>query len=299
MTKEVSIRENRDFKGVWIPRELYENTELSWNEKIILIEIDSLSKNGECFASNQHFADLLGISKKRVEALISELRKNGYISSIVKYKTGSKEVEKRILHVADPHTFSNQIPYPQKQGEGILENEDAPTLENEGDKNTYTNNTFEESKDINTKESIPEDMLYFPSVERDSGDWRWKSSKQYIAYIEKVMPKYIREIASEWGKDSDNAYMIFLDIFKRYFEQYRIYNDSFHPWYRKETIKEVIDSLFKHFGKLNCTEVREYMEQFFSHEKLRCKPMKVFASENMLSVLENEITGDWSEAMFN
>ena len=37
----------RDFKGVWIPKEFYLNRDLSWAEKILLFEIDSLDNFNE------------------------------------------------------------------------------------------------------------------------------------------------------------------------------------------------------------------------------------------------------------
>jgi hypothetical protein len=38
------MKENRDFKGVWIPKEIWINTDLSIIEKVLLVEIDSLDK---------------------------------------------------------------------------------------------------------------------------------------------------------------------------------------------------------------------------------------------------------------
>jgi hypothetical protein len=87
----------RDFKGVWIPKEIYLNDKMNWSEKILLVEIDSLAKNGECFASNEHFAKFLGISKRQVQHLLASLKEKGYITTINIYKQGSKEVEKRII----------------------------------------------------------------------------------------------------------------------------------------------------------------------------------------------------------
>ena len=89
----------RDFKGVWIPKEIYLNENLSWSERILLIEIDSLDTENGCFASNDHFAKHLMISKDRVSRIISQLTKKGLITSQTIYKKDSKEVEKRILAV--------------------------------------------------------------------------------------------------------------------------------------------------------------------------------------------------------
>ena len=69
----------RDFKGVWIPKEIYLNKELSWTDKILLLEIDSLDNEDGCFASNAYFSELLGISQINVSKSISKLKKLGYI----------------------------------------------------------------------------------------------------------------------------------------------------------------------------------------------------------------------------
>ncbi|HEX3102409.1 MAG TPA: DnaA N-terminal domain-containing protein, partial [Pyrinomonadaceae bacterium] len=75
---------NRDFKGVWIPREVYLAKDLSWSEKILLIEIDSLDNDAEkgCYASNGHLAEFLDVSPMTVSNMISKLRQAGYIQQL-------------------------------------------------------------------------------------------------------------------------------------------------------------------------------------------------------------------------
>ena len=59
---------NRSFRGVWIPRDIWLNEDLSITEKCFLAEIDSLGGSEEgCFASNQYFADFLICQKKELE----------------------------------------------------------------------------------------------------------------------------------------------------------------------------------------------------------------------------------------
>jgi DNA-binding CsgD family transcriptional regulator len=65
---------NRDFKGVWIPKEIYLDKNLSWTEKILLIEIQSLQGEDGCWASNQYLAEFLGLSEKTVKNLLTALR---------------------------------------------------------------------------------------------------------------------------------------------------------------------------------------------------------------------------------
>lgn len=70
---------NRDFKGIWIPKDLYLNEKLNWTEKILLIEIDSLDNKKGCYASNEYFAKFVNKSKRYVSKSISKLKKLGYV----------------------------------------------------------------------------------------------------------------------------------------------------------------------------------------------------------------------------
>jgi len=71
--------EERGFKGVWIPKEIYLDKKLSWTEKILLIEINSLDTEKGCFASNRYFASFIGVSETQISVCISTLKKRGYI----------------------------------------------------------------------------------------------------------------------------------------------------------------------------------------------------------------------------
>ena len=74
--------ENRNFQGVWIPKEIYLSQELNWTEKILLIEITSLDNEEHCIASNKYFADFLGVNEFTISHAISKLKKLGYIKQI-------------------------------------------------------------------------------------------------------------------------------------------------------------------------------------------------------------------------
>lgn len=72
---------NRQFKGVWIPREIYLHDQLSWTEKILLIEIQSLQNEEGCWASNQYLAEFLGLSEKTIKNLLTGLRHKDFIET--------------------------------------------------------------------------------------------------------------------------------------------------------------------------------------------------------------------------
>lgn len=69
----------RDFKGIWIPKEVYLNKELNWTDKILLVEINSLDNEDGCFASNEYFAEFLDVSTTTISKSISKLISFGFM----------------------------------------------------------------------------------------------------------------------------------------------------------------------------------------------------------------------------
>lgn len=78
MTYEDTPR--REFKGIWIPAEIWEDDSLSVNEKILYLEIDSFtSQNKSCFISNEHISKLLHISENASSKVLNSLVKKGLV----------------------------------------------------------------------------------------------------------------------------------------------------------------------------------------------------------------------------
>lgn len=72
--------------------------DLTDREKLLFAEITTLcNKTGECWASNEYFAELYGVTSRSIRTSISHLVKKGYIERKLIYKNDSKEVEKRII----------------------------------------------------------------------------------------------------------------------------------------------------------------------------------------------------------
>lgn len=101
--KEIVIDEGRGFKGVWIAKRLYLTREFTPNEKFVLIEIYSLStgEKKQCYASNKHFADFVGLKENTVQKMLLKFENAGYIKRIYTYKANSKEIDKRIITLTD------------------------------------------------------------------------------------------------------------------------------------------------------------------------------------------------------
>lgn len=72
-------QQNRDFKGVWIPKKVWLDERLSALDKIILMEIDSLDREDGCFATNEYLAVFCQCSERKISEAISNLIDFGYV----------------------------------------------------------------------------------------------------------------------------------------------------------------------------------------------------------------------------
>lgn len=110
----------RIIKGIWIPIEIWQDRSLSWNEKILLMEIDSFTSKGhECYISNEYIADLLGVTERSASRLLSHLLESGLIR-MVRFDGRKRYVESTICFQAEwtqmsmqggqscPHTDNNE-----------------------------------------------------------------------------------------------------------------------------------------------------------------------------------------------
>ena len=188
---------NREFRGIWIPKDIWLNKDLSTNEKVLLAEIDSLggSSNG-CFASNQYFADFFDLSKDRISRLVSGLKNKGYITVELTYKEGTCEVDKRIIKL-NPYSYFYQG-VQNCQG-GIGENTKDIT-------NNYNiNNNNKASKKKTTKEPRHK-YGEFKNVLLSDKDLE----KLKAEYGEELVEKYIKKM-DEWielnGRRYKNYYL--------------------------------------------------------------------------------------------
>lgn len=90
----------REFKGIWIPKELWLLKDLSLVEKVMLVEIDSLDNEDSCYATNKYFAKFFGFSRGHVSKIINNLVKRGFLTSKIEYQSETKTVKKRFLKIS-------------------------------------------------------------------------------------------------------------------------------------------------------------------------------------------------------
>lgn len=129
-----------------IPATVRYDTNITPNAKLLYGEITALcNEKGYCWATNDYFSKLYGVSKVSVSKWISQLINGGYIYSEIEYKGGTKEILNRYLRIVnDP----------------IKEKFNTPIKEKFKDNNTIYNNTInKKEKYKKEKEKSEFDLL--------------------------------------------------------------------------------------------------------------------------------------------
>jgi len=111
-----------------IPANVRYDKDLSANAKLLYGEITALcNEKGFCWASNNYFAKLYGVTTVSISNWISQLEQKKYITREMVYKEGTKEILNRYIRIFDG---------------GLKENLGTPIKENFKDNITLINNTI-------------------------------------------------------------------------------------------------------------------------------------------------------------
>lgn len=132
----------RDFKGIWIPKEVWLSNELSLQEKVLLVEINSLDGTEGCYASNDYFSEFFGYSKRRIIDILNSLEKKGYIKKEIFYKGNSVIVDKRIIRCTNKQYLKPSAEKFTRSGEENCTQMSEENCTRTGEENCTYNNTL-------------------------------------------------------------------------------------------------------------------------------------------------------------
>lgn len=124
-----------------IPANVRYDKDLAPNAKLLYGEITALcNEKGYCWASNQYFAELYGVSILSIKRWVNSLVTKGYVYRTLTYKPNSKEVDKRILSIDGGIKIDTTSV--QKCYDPSIKNDTSSSIKNDTDNNTSINNTF-------------------------------------------------------------------------------------------------------------------------------------------------------------
>ncbi len=161
----------REFKGVWIPKEVWLNNELSLVEKALLAEIDSFSGDGKSFyKSNETIQEEYKISRPTISKALKKLEGMGFI------KVEFDGRKRKVTYQADRKIFTGRRK--EVYGQTVKKFPAAG-------KNSTSINTVKE----HIKEHSKEEAIVLPwNSERFADIWNeWKEDRR-----ERKIKKYTR-----------------------------------------------------------------------------------------------------------
>ena len=162
---------DRDFLGVWIPRNLW-ISDLSLQEKCLLVEIESLSKGSRgCFKSNKSLGRHMMLSPSRISSIISSLSDKGIIS-VNQIRDGKQCIERQIFMNCRLVDIATSAPYVAEGGsqdlKGGSQDPVRPPFENSEESNTLSN-TKENNKSLGASgDKSPDDRSNDNTVDKHS-----------------------------------------------------------------------------------------------------------------------------------
>lgn len=104
----------RQFKGVWIPKEVWLDEKLTYFEKAVYAEIDSLDGEEGCFASNKYLAGFFGCTERHIRRALAHLSELGYV------KTEMFDGRKRVIKICRIFSETEQMQGGTKMSRGDI-----------------------------------------------------------------------------------------------------------------------------------------------------------------------------------
>ena len=195
-----------------IPANVRYDKDLAPNAKLLYGEITALcNEKGYCWASNQYFAELYGVSVLSIKRWVNSLVTKGYVYRTLTYKPNSKEVDKRILSIDGGikiDTTSVQKCYDpsiKNDTSSSIKNDTSSSIKNDTDNNTSINNTFNNTniyKEKNIKKESVNSVIAEYTENKDLQDalhgfveMRNKARKPLTARAMKLSLNKLNELA--------------------------------------------------------------------------------------------------------
>ncbi len=164
-----------------IPADVRYDKILPMGARMLYGELTALAnEKGYCWATNNYFAELYGVTTVTVSNWIAKLEKRGYINREIIYKKDSKEVAERRIYIT---TIKENFNTSQRNfGEGIKENFKDPIKENFKENTTVLNNTFN-------------------STSSGGGDDVFEFYQQNFGTISPFIRDYILSLVKDYGEE--------------------------------------------------------------------------------------------------
>lgn len=180
---------SRDFKGIWIPREIWLHLDLTITDKALWAEIHHLNdrERGGCWASNKHLAGFLGLKERQTRGIISKLEKLGLMEQIS--FNGRIRIIRAIVPPDDPVSKDSTLPIAGQSGNGLPGSEAVDCQSHRQQIATKSSSSSKKNKE--EKKSIP------------PGAVALELSALLLQNLRNLNPGFKEPDLQAWGRDMD------------------------------------------------------------------------------------------------
>lgn len=208
----------RQAKGIWIPIEIWENKELTWNEKILFLEIDSFTTTEkDCYISNEYIAKLLGVTENSANRVLSSLINKGYV--IKTAFDGRKRYVKTALSYS-------RAEYPQESKQGIPERigRDNPN------EYIHKTNTKTDTKEISTTLDTKKEKTKFERFQ----DWLKENTPNVLKLSSQITEEQFNKLRAKYDFDQMSYILLQMENYKGLAKKYTSVYLTFNNWAKRE-----------------------------------------------------------------
>lgn len=219
----------RDFKGVWIEKDIWLNKELTWMEKLMYAEISSLDNSIGCIASNAYLGNFFNLSQSRVSEIISSLVEKKYLYILQeKELTANGWKTNRVIKASENRRL------PSEYRRDPSENRKTPSEKAQYINtiiNTFNNTQHDSKKVGNEKESITDITEFIKEQNLKHMNSPINLTKHHYIQLNRLVKTYSKDIV--------------LAKLKTY------YSVSFAVWFTKQG--KTLGSFLKNFDEIPVT----------------------------------------------
>ena len=227
----------RDFKGIFIPKEIWLDDKLSAIDKFILAEIDSLdTEDGDgCYASNEYLSKFCKCSITKVSTSISKLIDLGYV------KIAKSDGRKRFLKVS-LSKFERQSYKKRKSANQKMKESNISSKTKDKNIDEYNKYAFKEDKS-SSKDNIYASVPKEQEVHAKANRGRYiPNDYSYEQFREHIRPVYSSVLKNNYGySDLDSPIEKILDITINFYRMYEKEIGTKHRVLSDKAYENVVD----------------------------------------------------------
>ena len=201
----------RDFKGIWIPKEIWLNERLSSTDKMLFAEINSLDGEDGCFASNEYLAEFMHLKTRSIQDSLKRLKEEGLV-----YQE-SFDGRARVLRTVMPVRRAKKCTSDVQELQDVQKNASQTCKKMHVSHNVY-NNIYNNNIDDNIEKEIYKEKEKEPIIEPEVVEAEEVKKEKSCAQKERSSSMKRPTLDEVRAKIMEKGYSVDAEAFWNYYE---------------------------------------------------------------------------------